>query len=424
MTIHTGLTIFDPQPLAHVIDRSYFAQYHPISDYSNNGPIEFSIAGSNEEYIDCNDIYLYIQLQVVKKDGTDLDSTVIPANSFHSSLFSDVVLKLNEKQIDGGQDSYAYKSYLSYLLQYDKNVKASHLELVGWTNDGEEVGLDNATNKGLLKRSKWIETSRVFELYGPVNLDLFRQGRYLLSHVDLRLNFKRTSSEFVLSDYAAKPGSYKINILKAVLEIRRAVIVPMIINAHAKGILERNAIYPVNHTRLITFTIPTGATSYIKSDLFSSQKPKLLFIAMIENSVYNGDIQKNPFNFINLNKLSLFDGGNAVMGEALEPNFAKKLYARTYVFSSIALNQFNSSDNSNGITYDMFGNGFTIYAFDLTADNQVYAEHSHGVQPSNLRLDLAFDTALPETINVLLFGVFDSAIEITASRDILMHYTR
>ena len=424
--MNSGLLLFDPQPLSHVIDRSYFTQYHPVSDTSNGGPIEFSIIGSNEEYIDCNDIYICVHLKVLKKDGSNLAKTdaVFPANSLLSSLFTDVVLKLNEKQVEGGQDQYAYKSYFSYLLQYGKNAKQSHMELAGWTNDGNE-DLDDPKNKGCIKRSNWIAESREHELYGPVNLDLFRQERYLLSNVDIRLTFKRAPTEFVLSDYAATPGAYKIVITKAYLEVRRAVIVPEIINAHASGLMKQNAIYPVNHTRLITYTIPKGATSHIKSDLFTSQKPKLLFVAMIENSVYNGSIAKNSFKFkhFDLNKLSLFDEGNTVMGETIEPNFKNQLYARLYAFSSIALGQFNTSE-SNAITYAMFGNGFTISAFDLTADNQVYAEHSHGVQPANLRLDLAFEKPLPETINVLLFAVFDSAIEITLKRDVIMHYNR
>ena len=88
----------------------------------------------------------------------------------------------------------------------------------------------------------------------------------------------------------------------------------------------------------------------------------------------------------------------------------------------IALSQFNSSE-SNGLTYDMFGNGFTLFCFDLTADNQVYAAHRHVIASGNLRLELSFASALTQTINVLVFSVSDNTMEISAERNVEFNYT-
>ena len=110
------------------------------------------------------------------------------------------------------------------------------------------------------------------------------------------------------------------------------------------------------------------------------------------------------------------------MGRTLEPNFADKQYAIAYANTLIALGQFNSSE-SNGLTYDMFGNGFTLFAFDLTADNLVYSGHRHSIASGNCRLELSFASALPETINVLILSVADNTLEITAERNVEFNYT-
>ena len=202
------------------------------------------------------------------------------------------------------------------------------------------------------------------------------------------------------------------------------MINPNIINAHAKGLLKNNAQYPVNHTDLKTYTIAKDISTDIKENLFPTQVPKFIVVAFVTNTAYSGDYKYNPYNFrhFNLKKLALSLNGNPVMGRALEPNFGEKHYAVAYTNSMVALGQFNSSE-SNGMTYDMFGNGFTLFSFDLTADNQVYAAHRHAIPSGNVKLEVSFGSPLAQTINVLVFSVSDNTLEITAERNVEFDYT-
>lgn len=88
-----------------------------------------------------------------------------------------------------------------------------------------------------------------------------------------------------------------------------------------------------------------------------------------------------------------------------------------------AYHYFNT-DDTNGLTYDEFGGGYTIYAFDLTPDKSVTESRKHSLPLSNLRLELKFDDPLPSTINVILHATFDSHVEITKLRDIIPAYSR
>ena len=60
----------------------------------------------------------------------------------------------------------------------------------------------------------------------------------------------------------------------------------------------------------------------------------------------------------------------------------------------------------------------------MTPDNDVSAVYRQAIAHNNLRLELNFKKDLPSTINVLLFAVFDSQVEITKLRDVLTNYTR
>ena len=86
--------------------------------------------------------------------------------------------------------------------------------------------------------------------------------------------------------------------------------------------------------------------------------------------------------------------------------------------------QYYNSDDTNGLTLNEFINGYTIFAFDLTTDKDISASHRQGRSTKNLRLDLAFQDPTKTTINVLLYAVFDSSIEITKQRETITHYTR
>ena len=232
-----------------------------------------------------------------------------------------------------------------------------------------------------------------------------------------------SKAEFALNAYGAKTD-FKIQFEQVILSVARAAVNHSVINGHASGLRKHNAHYPILHTNLVTFTIPKGQSSYVKDHLFPDQTPKVLAIAMIENTAYNGNIKKNPFNFqhFDLSKIALYLGGRSIPGPPLTPNFDGGLYLQSYVQTMRAMNYYNS-DDTNGITPDEFANGYTIYAYDLTGEKDIGTSNRQGLTSNNLRLELKFAKDLPSTINVLIWAGFDSYVEITQLRDVITAYT-
>ena len=423
----SSLCIFDKPGILTDIQRSYTVDYYPVSSVTSSGPIEFYIPGNSEDYIDLNDIKLYLKIKVTKADGSKIDEAadfVALNNLAIASLFQDASLSVGDTQVEGGDMNYAYNGYLKTVSQFTPEAQNSHMLASGWYKD-EAGKFDTKANKGFTKRQAVIGNSLDVQFIGPLYFDLFNQDRPLISQMDMRIKLQPHKAEFALTAFPARATDLKINLNSVVLYVDRLEMNPSVINGHAKGLKSQNALYPINHTELLTYTIPAGQLSYTKDRLFPDMAPKMMMVAMIENTAYNGELGKNPFNFqhFNLNKIALYREGRSIPGQPLTPNFNKNTYLRSYVQTMRALNYYNT-DDTNGITPSQWANGYTIYAFDLTSNKDVSTNCLQANLSRNLRLELSFEKALASTINVLIYAVTDSMIEITQLRDVITHYNR
>lgn len=424
---NSALCLFDEQDIQTDIIGNTLVDYHPLTSLSTGGPIEFHVPGSVDEYIDLADTQLLVRVKIVKKDGSAIDVStdkVCLVNQAISSLFQDVFLTIGDTQVEGGQHCYAYNGYLSSLLQFHPSAKKTHMQAWGW-NEDTPGQFDSDKNEGIQFRSKETDKSKQWELLGPLFLDMTRQSRFLLPQTDFRLKFLPSKPEFVLQVYGGTVTDYKVQITKCVLYIRRMRVNDSVISGHSKGLAERNAIYNLRHMDINSFVITKGVRDFKKDRLYASQTPKMLIVGCVDHDAFNGNIKKSPFNFQNydLNKIALYRDGELVPGQIHTPNFSSDHFLRSYVSSMNALNYFNT-DDSNGMTLEHFKDGYTLHAFDLTADANTNATYRNLTKTSSLRLELGFASATKETINVMLFAIFDSKVEITKLRDVIMNYNR
>ena len=421
ITVNSDLALFNERAVQTDIQSEKIVDYHPRSAESG-GPFEFIIAGSGDEYIDLNKIDVNIKFKILKADGSAIAAAdeVGINNLGIATIFRDVTLTVAESQIEGGQQDYAYKSYFRTVAQFHPAAQVSHMRAFGWIKD-EAGKFDDKTNTGFVKRQALIAGSRVCELHGPVYLDFFNQPRKLITNTPLRLKFTLQKPEFLLNAY--KAADYKISVNDITVYGRRLLMNPSVIQGHMKGLDKLNASYPITHSKLFTYTIPKGQKSFRKDDLFPSSNPKLLMVAMVTNEAYNGTLDLNPFNFqhFDLDEISLLVNGKSYPGPLYKPDFANNNYVRDYCDCMEVFNYYNT-DDTNGLTYKEYGNGYTIYAFDLTPDSNISSDHRHPNLGHGIRLDIKFKTDLAKSINVLVYACFDSEVQITKLRDIIHDY--
>ena len=423
---NSSLCLFDKPGVQTDFISNYRKQYFPLNTLDTEGPIEFRIEGNADEYIDVNDIQLYVRAKVVKADGKAYDTSkekVGLTNLPIASFFRDVTLHLGTKQIEGGQMNYPYLGYFPTVMQFSPAAQKSHMLAQGWFKDTAGKMDEDTDNKGYAERAKLMEAGKEFELMGPLFLNFCRQGQFLLPSVEMIMKFLPNEAEFVC--FSSTNTKVKIKFEAAILFVPRYKVNPSVIVGHNNGLKHQNALYPLQHAEVQTFTISAGMQSYNKDHLFPDQAPKLLLVGLVENAAFNGSYTKNPFNFqhFNLNKIALYREGSSIPGLPFEPNFKEGRYLQDYM-NTVSVFKYNNSDETNGLTPFEFANGYTIYAFDLTADNEAGAEHRQIIKSHDLRLELSFENALKQSINVVMYCVYDSAIEITHMRDVITHNGR
>ena len=152
------------------------------------------------------------------------------------------------------------------------------------------VGTDLADGTPVAPVNNWliITESRVVEMMGRLQVDLFLQDRFLLNGVNVKIRLVRSKDAFSLMADGQNPD-YKVQIVDAVLFARKAELSPTVQMAHIKAWEKGTAKYPIRPVDCKVYSIPQGAMSHTHDNLFLGTLPKRLILWCIDNDAYNGE---------------------------------------------------------------------------------------------------------------------------------------
>ena len=413
----TELCIFDKAPPQVVIENGTFEEIFPINTISGDSPdIEFKIQSSEINYLDLNDTLLEVEVQVKKEDGTDLDETadIFPTNFFFHALFKDVILKFNSTQIEGGNGTYAQKAMFESILNYSADTTKTYLQSIGCA----------ATNA---ERKAWIKKSKKFYMCGSILLDFFNQPKYLIPGVNVHLRFQRNPASFCINTTttttttANTTTTAKLLLNSAKLYVRRVKVDPSVLTGHKIGLRRQNAVYPIRKTRLISYSLATGSLSFYKDQIFGDMRlPKFLLVTFQKTEALNGSYKDDSSSFTHANVSSITLSRNNDYRETYNVDFTKdkENVITAYVKSIIRNMGLLNKNMNNGITLRKFIDSRPFFTFVLAPDFDI--EQKQLPQQGNLRLDIKFQKALPHPVSLLLYGVFDSEIQINRLHEIIV----
>lgn len=410
-------------------EKGSFVQHYPISTL-DDGPIQFEIKPS-PLYTDLADTRLYIRARITGTENIADAQFLSPVNMLMHALFSKVDVHVGNRLITQSSSTYPWKAAIETLLNFGGEAKGSHLQNILYYKDTaghmDDTDPGNHGNQGLTARHGISYDGRAFEMYGPLHVDFFFQPKYLISNVPVRVKLTRSPASFVLMATQNFPNinALRVEITDASLWVRRIQVSPSVELAHAKVMQKANALYPIHRVETETMPIPVGTRTITKDNFFSGKLPRRLILAMLSNEAFNGSFQHTPFNFktYGLESVELTVDGENVAGTPLNCDFQGGLYCRAYdnMFSSM---QKAYKDAGIDISYSDFASGYALFCFDLTPDGcGACNEHFEVQRNGNLRMKLRFAAATTETINILVYGEFDSVIEITKEREVLMEYS-
>ena len=254
------------------------------------------IPGTGDAYLDLANTYLLIRAKVVRGVGNDLaaDISVAPVNNCLHFLFSQVDVYLNDTLVKPSSNTYPFRAYVDTVLSYGAEAKNTQLTSQLWykyTAGHMDSTTVDSGNTGLVERRMHIWESRVVEMMGRLNVDLFLQDRILLNGVSVNIRLVRSKDAFSLIASAQNPV-YKVQTVDEVLFACKAVLNPTVQMAHIKALEKGTSKYEKRSMDCKVYSIPQGAMPNTYENLFLGALTKRLILWCIDNDVYNGEYSK------------------------------------------------------------------------------------------------------------------------------------
>jgi len=368
-----------------------------------------------------------VKAKLTHGNDTDLAAGFVvgPVNLFLHSLFSQVDISLNGTLITFSTNTYPYRAMIATLLSYGMDAKTSQLTSALYYKDtaGNMDSVDfedeNAVNKGLAARCRMARESRVIDMMGRLHADIFFQDRYMLNEVGVKIKLLCSKDTFCPMGDA----NYKVKITHASLFVRKVKVMPSVFLAHAKAMERETAKDPIRRVVCKSFTIPQNYLNMNYEKLFFGQLPTRIVIGLVDNRAFNGSRERNPFNFadFNLHEIGLYlDGQQQHALRPIQPNFATGEYIRAYNTIFAGTGKLGANEGLF-ISRDEYANGYSLYAFDLTADLGE-DDHFSLVRQGSVRLALKFSQALEATVTVIVYAEFENVIKIDRNRNVVFDF--
>ena len=448
IAIKSELDLFSVPPTTVDVDRSFWEEVRPVNTVTDHGPYEFFIVG-NDHYIDMAANYIYLKIKIVNKNGTHMrhenhkskndappPNFVAPINMIGATFFKQVKMIVNGKLVyDSGPD-YPHLAYMMTDLNYDASAKLTHLKAAGWHTDcepdfSEESGqLNTWRNPGAIKRFKRHCNSRSVDYMAALHIPFARQERYLLNHLDIRLELHRVSDAFALQ--TANNEQYKIVVEDIKFYVRKVELTRDLCLAIETQLNHMPAKYPVRRMELKTLHVGYGRKTTPTNALWNGQLPRRVILCTLPNPNYFGNYDKNPFLFEpnKVVKACLYVNGKCIpYSGPLETTFydtntaGTSLVSRAYIQLYTALG-IGRDDKSNDIDLHRFIRDACYFAFDLSADNTGDTSNWELLKTGTLSIYLEFATRLnsDDGLRVIALGEFDNLITIDKLRQIQYDY--
>ena len=191
---------------------------------------------------------------------------------------------------------------------------------------------------------------------------------------------------------------------------------PALLLEHSKKLQAGPARYAFQRSDIRSFSIAQGSFDWSKDDIYLNNVPNELVVALVASKAFSGHSESNPFDFQSyaLSYLSLEIDGVSYPKRPLQPVFSQDDYIVAYagLFDP-------DRDITPNIEYWEYGAGYAIYR--LRIENSKSSNYQNLKKTGNTRLTLRFREALPEPVTVVVYGKFNSIVDIDSARNVVVH---
>ena len=243
--------------------------------------IKFTVKSATDLYLDLNNLRLHVIAKITNTDGTNIDvKTAAPINLTLHSMFSELGLEFNGRNVGDTSQLYPYRSVLECLLNFCKEMQETRHLSERWTKDTSghmNVTAVGGNNAGLNARTATFARSTLFELIVRPHLDGFHQERLIPPNIDLHMKLIPSANDFVCKSAApaanAQQDNYKLVSLNANFIIRTKKLTSTAHKALMDLLLTQNMVHHLSRVQMKHLSIPANQTSINFDNGFTGALP-------------------------------------------------------------------------------------------------------------------------------------------------------
>ncbi len=337
-----------------------------------------------------------IQLRVVKENGQNLTEhdreKIQPTHDFFDALFSSVDVLINEVGVGDIGTFHPQTALLHNLLDYDEQYQYDTMKFSNvWSKDYQYPAAIPQS------RHMCIEKSKVLQLYGRLNHNVFTSKRFLPPKTSVQIKMRRNSDEYCLIRTEGAQDKYKIIIDSCKVHVRRILFYDSVMEQLENYPKKHLAKFPYTQTTMNRFQIPIGSSMNRSLNCGWGVMPKRAFFTICETESIDGNKwENNPMIFpaaqYGVNHLQFYsEEDEPILQKPYKPDFANKNTNRSYnQFLQVATNGFRTSYNP-GLTAEDFIGQYGVFGLDKMPDM------------SQMSFQVGFDKPTTRTLYGLLF---------------------
>lgn len=381
-------------------------------------PLEFRL-DKTDQYTDLSKTTLYIKVQILYKDGTSVASDDLCAfvNNIGYALFDSVDLYISDQKISKPESHYAWWTYVYNQIYFGDHATKTYLKAGNcWVNDtpgfSDDVGTEAGTfNKGLRGRHSRCGDSKTIWLATKllINTPL---DRLVPSQTEIAIRFNRSSTNSCLM--ASNDKEYKIRIHEAKIQTTRVRLFSDASKSYENKLEKSGFLYPMLSPVVRTKTVSAGDQNF-DHIFFNGKLPQRIFLWQILQKAYNGEIDKNQYNFqpFGINKIQIFKNGRSLPSGQGLANIQSQSYLNVFMATADAIN----SPDTFKIEYDTYANGYFLVAIDISADFSAACEYDNVEEYGSLRVVIDYKEPVAEAITVFCMGEVQEVLQIDRNRN-------
>ena len=415
------LGIFQKPVVDTLLHKSQTIELLPVHTCQPDQPLDFTIAGYHDKFLDMSSIRLcgQVTLKKVAADGTLSDPAkasddVSTTSIFPLAMFKSLSVTINNTEVmDISSYCYPFKVLVDCLCSYEESAKKSVLSTMFYTP--EEVDKEDVTTKAAAekdfteydRRRLVVIDGKPVQFLTSVFAEFFHTQRLLLPGMVVKLRWLPGNSNFpLIGAKATCANKYRLIMTNPKLMFKLVTVDPAVTTSLVSR-LEKNqlALYPYCRTSVTHHTVIANTTTQTFPALFTGPLPTQILACFLDNDCFEGVMEKNPFVFPHHDVINFTFYKNGDPVHSYRPKFDQKEFLEVYQAFLDCLS-IHRGNYGIGITKESFMSNSCFYAYDDLPDSCNNAHmHLHSASSTGIiTASVTFKSAITKPLKLLLFA--------------------